>query len=1192
MNKDDQIVKSSSKILEEMARTKGSFFTFRFVDEDMEYEFQRNFIENYSKNALLIYISSIIFFVYRLFFSKMRIEQSFLIVIDLIILILCFFLISCISIFKQNLNLRKKLYILFLNIITFYNIFSTIFSCLKAKDPEKNKEIQSVDIFILINIFNLSLCKEISFGYFISFNLLNSLTMIFLTAYKISSEEPLYKHLILYILTSVIIIKFIREKSRLNRINYYYHSKLKKDNNSFNDLINNSNGLIFRIRKNEIIESNDNFKKFVISDFKQIEKIMNLKGDAEENESKLEAKRDLKNKITTNNKLKNISCRNEINKIHDYQNQNLNKNEFFFSPELNMDKNFRNKTQNLSQDKMFLVNKAQENSTFLNFNNSLLNLKIDNNKTIMTIDNNLKKSFSKNINGRNFLLNLETFNFSINFEKLKFSKLLEPYLKFSWTTLQQAILDIQDIEEFNHEKFESLGEIYSEITNDYFEVFYKIQENRTIIDLYLNPISDSNYIEKKIENENETNYFAKMAHEFKTPLNSIIGLIKNLQTTYSKFININFDNLKTSFSQIENLSKYVIFLINDVIDYTKISNAKKLNSSILEEINLKEITDFCSDIIQALLINKGKEDKIKVENIFDIKINNLKIISDDFRLKQVLLNFISNSVKFTKSGFIKINSEIIAEESNFINNKLVNELNNDSKEYNYVKISIIDSGMGITEEELNKLLKFDDYNMLEQGKKYNKEGSGLGLSISNEIIKQLNHEFFVESIQGKGSCFGIKIKAEIIKDPILKSYINISKDNSDISNGENNILKICTLDAKTSYENRNYSEQYDEILAEFKNFKKFVGKDKLTKYLNFKQSSNNFEGKIKYSAIDIHNNISNNIFPISSEHKIFKNKTDSKEETQLQSLNRKFSNKTLNTKKSYDFEDSQMNKDTDIIPDSKINLEISKIPLICKNFTFNTDNKSRKSSSEIHSNNKFYYNVSNDNSTFIKNNNLISFNESSIMIDNSNLKNINFYSRKNFNLDIERLESSKRDKISETLNSFPKMRKNQSRFNFKSPQEMEMLSSIKNKIKRELTDNKNIILVVDDNKIIRKSLKNMINKILDKTNNAGEFKVKEGDEGSFIIRQIIKDQFNQNKIKCVITDENMEFINGSHAVKFLKGLEDKHQIKPVIYASFTNHEDEAIKIQMRKYGINYFIPKLCNEQLLTEFFIKNKIFEN
>ena len=125
-------------------------------------------------------------------------------------------------------------------------------------------------------------------------------------------------------------------------------------------------------------------------------------------------------------------------------------------------------------------------------------------------------------------------------------------------------------------------------------------------------------------------------------------------------------------------------------------------------------------------------------NEHDALIDNLIIKPDELKTKQILLNFLSNSVKFTKFRYIKLKSEIL--------------------ENNKIRISVEDTGVGIKDE--NKKYLFQNRVKLNISKNYNHEGSGLGLSISKSIADKLNIKIDFSSIYGKGSIFSIILDYE------------------------------------------------------------------------------------------------------------------------------------------------------------------------------------------------------------------------------------------------------------------------------------------------------------------------------------------------------------------------------------------------------------------------------------------------
>jgi len=246
-------------------------------------------------------------------------------------------------------------------------------------------------------------------------------------------------------------------------------------------------------------------------------------------------------------------------------------------------------------------------------------------------------------------------------------------------------------------------------------------------------------------------------------------------------------------TQIENENKLKIS--KQKLSITK--NDKKKNNMLIkiEEINLFEIIQFCKEVSETLLISKGKEGSIKIFFSFDEEIHNYKIILDEFRIKQILLNFLSNSVKFTKSGYILIKSYLIE---------------NNSK----IKISIIDTGVGIKEEDIKYL--FTDKFMCESTKFLNTAGSGLGLSISKSIADKLGLKIEVNSDYGKGSEFSLIFSCKGKRKNLNKSkfatelQINNEEFNIDILNEDSNCYDSKYTKSKFKRDKINYKETEDK----------------------------------------------------------------------------------------------------------------------------------------------------------------------------------------------------------------------------------------------------------------------------------------------------------------------------------------------------------------------------------------------
>lgn len=255
-------------------------------------------------------------------------------------------------------------------------------------------------------------------------------------------------------------------------------------------------------------------------------------------------------------------------------------------------------------------------------------------------------------------------------------------------------------------------------------------------------VSEFILMRKRIHEENliKERVIAKLAHELKTPINSIIGMINLLNESNDNFRETKLDEIKC----ITSLSNYTIYLVNDIIQCSSNKDNKNVRLN-KETIEVKELIEFCYDILESLL-NTNKSKLANVKPVLDIDpiISNVRIYSDEIRLKQILLNLISNSVKFCNRGKITI------------------KCNYESQNVN---ITVSDTGIGIKEEDLNKIFK--DFVMLEDESNLNKQGSGLGLSICKTLIDLLKVDLKFNSVYGSGTEANLIIPISEIVEPSL-----------------------------------------------------------------------------------------------------------------------------------------------------------------------------------------------------------------------------------------------------------------------------------------------------------------------------------------------------------------------------------------------------------------------------------------
>jgi signal transduction histidine kinase len=314
--------------------------------------------------------------------------------------------------------------------------------------------------------------------------------------------------------------------------------------------------------------------------------------------------------------------------------------------------------------------------------------------------------------------------------------------------------------QFENYYFYNLGscEYTNSFSNEkfYFNIFLrKVQTESTVwVEVMMYDITQN----KKIEAADEMikmkeKVLSKIAHEFKTPLICVIALSEEIQNSLKNKLSYDEDifNIKRKIRHVNDLSNYILFLISDIAQYlnrqissnNSLLNPGQVNNTTsqlyinIQETPILEILNFSYRILKTLLVyNKNKIQFIKPKKIYskDIEENNLEIKTDPLRVKQILLNLISNAVKFTQYGVISVEAKI--------------------KDH-YLIFVVSDTGIGISSEDLSKI--FQDYKMLEEHLNFNQMGSGLGLSISHHIAKFMGYDLKVKSKPGVGSKFYIII---------------------------------------------------------------------------------------------------------------------------------------------------------------------------------------------------------------------------------------------------------------------------------------------------------------------------------------------------------------------------------------------------------------------------------------------------
>ncbi len=227
----------------------------------------------------------------------------------------------------------------------------------------------------------------------------------------------------------------------------------------------------------------------------------------------------------------------------------------------------------------------------------------------------------------------------------------------------------------------------------------------------------------------KSSFLANMSHELRTPLNSILGfadvMLEGLDGPLT-------DNMNSDLGLIQKNGQHLLHLINDVLDMAKIESGK-MNLNI-EKFNLQEIIEEVTSITSPLASEKNLALFIEPDSDHEVEIN-----ADKIRLRQVMINLINNSIKFTEKG--KISIHVTREENN-------------------VLISVKDTGIGIPIELLESV--FQEFTQVDTTTTRKTGGTGLGLPISRKLIQMHSGRLWAESsgINGEGSTFYVHLPIE------------------------------------------------------------------------------------------------------------------------------------------------------------------------------------------------------------------------------------------------------------------------------------------------------------------------------------------------------------------------------------------------------------------------------------------------
>ncbi|CAK7065748.1 MAG: Sensor histidine kinase RcsC [Desulfovibrio sp.] len=238
--------------------------------------------------------------------------------------------------------------------------------------------------------------------------------------------------------------------------------------------------------------------------------------------------------------------------------------------------------------------------------------------------------------------------------------------------------------------------------------------------------------EADIRSRSKTSFLARMSHEIRTPMNAILGMTELILRDKLTLPKKTYESALV----IRQAGQNLLTIINDILDLTKIEAGKI--DLVSEQYSLASLLNDVINIMRRRIYEKN----LRLVVAVDSRIPN-NLLGDEVRVRQILLNLLTNAVKYTDTGYIRLSFDMASKTENTV----------------VLQVAVADTGKGIRQEDMDKL--FEDFVRLDMTANKSVEGTGLGLAITKSLVARMGGDIRVASVYGKGSCFTVDIPQEI-----------------------------------------------------------------------------------------------------------------------------------------------------------------------------------------------------------------------------------------------------------------------------------------------------------------------------------------------------------------------------------------------------------------------------------------------